>query len=84
MDFLDFRFDTIEKQGIINLCSYSRKGYAPVVLCDFAVTFLGEEEDATFRPLLCCALFICNSITEDECGQIFLSFIIQEVYRRCL
>ena len=48
MSFSDFKSDAIEKQGIINLCKCSSKSYASVVLSDFKVTFLGEEEDAIF------------------------------------
>ena len=39
-NFLDFRLDTIEKQSIIYLSSYSSKGFAPVILSDSEVTFL--------------------------------------------
>ena len=40
-NFLDFELDTIEKQGIINLCRYNNECYAFVVLSDSEVTFLG-------------------------------------------
>ena len=33
-NFLDFKSDTIEKQSVINLSSYSSNSYASVVLSD--------------------------------------------------
>ena len=39
---LDFQLDTIKKQGIINLSSYSSKSDASVVPRDNKVTFLGK------------------------------------------
>ena len=41
-NFLDFRFESVEKQSIINLSSYSSRSYASVVLCYSPVTYLGE------------------------------------------
>ena len=57
-NFLDFRSDTVEKQGIIKLSSYSGKIYTSVVLSNSEVTFLGEGNDAAFRPFLLCELFV--------------------------
>ena len=54
-NFLDFRSDTIEKQGIINLSS---RNYASVLLSDFKFTFLGEVEDAAICPFLYSVLFV--------------------------
>ena len=51
-NFLDFGLDTIKKQCIINLSSYSSKSYAFVVLGDSEVTFLEEGMDAIFHPFL--------------------------------
>ena len=39
-NFLDFRLDMVEKYGIINLSSYSIKGYASVFLIGSEVVFL--------------------------------------------
>ena len=47
-NFLYFRFDTVEKQSIINLCSLSSYSNSFVVLSDSEVTFLGEEKDAVY------------------------------------
>ena len=79
--FLNFKLNRIKKQGIMNLCSYSSKSVASVVLSDSEVAYHGEEEDATFRPFLsfyfvykqCC-------IIEGECRKMFLSFILQEEF----
>ena len=38
----------VEKQSIIDLSSYSSKGYASEVLSDSEITFLGDWEDAAF------------------------------------
>ena len=43
LNILEFRSDTIEKQGVRNLSSYSSKIYTSVVLCDSEVTFLRER-----------------------------------------
>ena len=57
-NFLNFWFDVIEKQSIINLSLYLSKGYASVVLGCSEVTFLREKEDAAFYPSLYCVLVI--------------------------
>ena len=56
-NFLNFRFDTVEKLSIINLSSYRSKSYASVVLGDSEVTFLRKEEDAAFSPSFYCIFF---------------------------
>ena len=61
-NFLDFKSDLIDKQGIINLSSHSSKNYASVVLHHSELTPLGEGENAAFCPFLNCALFI-HSVT---------------------
>ena len=48
-NFLNFKFDRVEKQSIINLSSCRCKSYASVVLDDFEITF---HKDATFCPPL--------------------------------
>ena len=45
--FIEFRFDTVEKQSIIN---HNSKNYASVVLSDSKITFLEEKEDAVMSP----------------------------------
>ena len=57
-NFLNFRFDMVEKYSIVYFSSYRSKSYASAVLDDFEVTFLREEEDATFGTFLYCILFI--------------------------
>ena len=57
-NFLNFRFDTIEKESIINLSFYRSKSYAFVVLCDSELSLLREENDAAFCPFLYCILII--------------------------
>ena len=48
-NFLNSRFDNVEKQSIINFSSYRSKYYATVVLDDSEATFLREGEDE--KPL---------------------------------
>ena len=55
---VNFKPDTIEKLGIMNLSSYGNKSYASVVLSHSVVTFLGEGEDVDFCPCIYCVLFI--------------------------
>ena len=50
-NFLNFRFDTVEKQSILNLSNYKSKGYASVVLGDSEVTFLREGRMQPFVHL---------------------------------
>ncbi len=57
-NFLNFSFDIVEKQNIINLSNYSHKSYIFVVLSDSQVAFLEEGEHATFCPFLYRILFI--------------------------
>ena len=47
-NFLYFRFDKIEKHGIINLSSYNSKRNAFIVLSDSKITFLRVDEEAVF------------------------------------
>ena len=47
-NFLDISSESIKKQGILNLSSYSSKSDATVVLGDSEVTFLEEEVDTAF------------------------------------
>ena len=54
-NFLNFCFDAIEKQSIINLSCYGCKSSASLVLCDSEVTFLGE---VGYSLSLCCVLVI--------------------------
>ena len=51
-NFLIFRIDIIEKQGVINLSSYSKKSFASIVLCGSKFVFLEKGKDATFCPFL--------------------------------
>ena len=39
-NYLNFRSDMIEKQRIVNLCSYSSKSFVSVVFIDSEVDFL--------------------------------------------
>ena len=57
-EFLCFRFDTVEKDSIINLSNYNRKSYTSVLPSDSNVNFLGGKEDAPFDPFLYCILFL--------------------------
>ena len=47
-NFLNFWFDPIEEQNIIELIRHWNKGYASVVFGDSEVIFLVEGEDAAF------------------------------------
>ena len=81
-NFLDFRFDTIEKQGIINLSSYGTKSKACVVLSDSDVAFLGKREWCSLSSSsLLCFLYTQGCIIEEIYRQIFLSSIHQEQFR---
>ena len=53
-NFLDFRFDTVEKESIINLNSYRSKSYATVVLNDSEINFFEEEANVAFWQFLFC------------------------------
>ena len=75
-NFLDFKSDTIEKQGIKNLRSYSCKSNISAVLSDSEVTFLREDE-----PLLY-FLYLQHCIIKRMCQQIFS--ILLEIFRRSL
>ena len=50
-NFLDFRLNTIEKQGIINLISSSSKPNASIVLSDSEATFLWNGKNSAFSHL---------------------------------
>ena len=82
-NFLNFRSNIIEKQGIINVSSYSCKSYDSVVLRAF---FLDEGEDATFRPFFYCILFI-HSVGKSEkyvfkfsCLPYFRMYFVEDSY----
>ena len=45
-NFLNFRFNAVEWQGIVDLGRYGSKGYTSVVHSYSEVTLLGESEDA--------------------------------------
>ena len=49
-NFLDIRLDKIEKKNIVSLMSFCNKSNASVVFGVSKITFLGEIENATFRP----------------------------------
>ena len=57
-NFLDFRLDMNENQGIINFSRYNSKSYASVVLRDSELTFFREREDVAFCPFFFFVLFI--------------------------
>ena len=46
------KLDTMEKQGIIEISSYSSKCYVSVILNDSKTTFSRKGADATFRAFL--------------------------------
>ena len=48
----------IEKQEILNSSRNENKDYAAIILNDFEVVFLKEEEDKTIFPSLYCVLVI--------------------------
>ena len=56
-NFLDFRFNRVEKQSIINLSSFSSKSYVSLVIGDSEIIFVGEGEDSAFCPLVNHVLF---------------------------
>ena len=60
MNFLDFRLDIIEKQGIIILSRYRSKNYAFVVLRDSKVTLLRVREK--YKLLSICLLHFVNRL----------------------
>ena len=55
-NFFNFRFDTVEKQSLINLNTDRSKSSASAVLRDFAVRFL-REEDTAFCPFIVFCLY---------------------------
>ena len=56
--FLNFGFDTIEKQAINKFSSYSSKSYAGVALHDSEVASLEKGKYVGFRPFVYCIMFI--------------------------
>ena len=52
-NFLDIRFNMVEKKSIIKLTA-KELSYASVVLGDYKVTFLWEGKDAAFSLSLYC------------------------------
>ena len=63
-NFLDSRSDTIDKQGIINFSSYNSNSYAFLILSDSKVNFLGEGDDAAFRPFIVFYLYFINLVID--------------------
>ena len=61
-NFIDFWFDTVEKQNIINL---SHESYASIVLNNSQVAFLGKGEDAAFYLFISCVLFL-DSVAKNK------------------
>ena len=57
-NLLNFKFNTVKKQSIINLCSYRSKSYTYKIVDDSKITFLRKGEDAVFYPSLYCILLI--------------------------
>ena len=57
-NFLNFWFNAIEKQSIIDLSRYGSKSYASVVLGVSKVTFLRNGEDSAFCLSPYCLLVI--------------------------
>ena len=57
-NLLNFKFDAIEKQGMINPSHCRSKLYGSVVFGESEVTVLREGDDAAFRPCLFCIHFI--------------------------
>ena len=74
MNFLNLRFNAIEKQSIINLSCYRSKSFASVVLGDSMVTFLREGEDAILCPSLYCVLVIYGIAKRSSKSSNFLIF----------
>ena len=68
-NFLYFRSYSIEKQGIINLSSYSSWSHASTVLSDSEVTFIGEEEDVAFPPFVYYVFFYTQHCVIEETGR---------------
>ena len=54
-NFLNVKFDTIEKQIIINICNYSSSPWFWSHLC------LGKKEDPAVSPSIICILFILQN-----------------------
>ena len=81
-NFFNFWSDTIEKQGIINLSSYSSKNHASVVLSNSKVIFLGGRGGCSLLSIfLLCFVYTQCCIIEVVCHQIFLSLILLKVFR---
>ena len=73
----------IEKQSVIKLSRYSSKSYASVVLSD-SKAVLEKWRIQPFIYSFIVFLYRYCSIIEEKCRNIFLSFILQEVFRRGL
>ena len=73
--FLNFRFDTLEKQSIIHLGRNRRKSYASVVLGDS--NFLREGEGAAFCSSFYC-IFFMYGVAKSKKSSNFLVFHTSE------
>ena len=66
-NFLNFRWDTIVKEGMINQNSYSSKSYVSEVFNDSNVAFLEVRKDEAFCLSFFCALFIHGILKSKKC-----------------
>ena len=64
-NFLNFRFDEVEWQSIVNLSRYLSKGYTSVFHGHSEVTFFVKKEDAALCPSIYCVL-VQYGIAESE------------------
>ena len=82
MNFLNFLFDEIEKQSIINLNYHGSKSYASVVLGDSEVIFLTEGEGIAFVNLS--VVFLLSTALQYRAAshRISLSSILLGIFRR--
>ena len=83
-NIFDFRSNKIENQGIINLSSYcsSSKRFAFVILRDSKIDFLWEEDDVAFSWFR--FVFTQRCQIRVVYLQIFLSSILEWIFRQCL
>ena len=64
--FLNFGFYAVASESIVDLGRYGCKGYTSKVFSYSKVTFLGEIEDGSLCPSVCCVFVIYGVILSEQ------------------
>ena len=65
-NFLNYRFNVVESQSIVNLGCYESKDYASVILGYSEVPLLGEREDAALCLFICYVMVIYGVAVSEQ------------------